>query len=117
MISAAKVSFFSICRLKCPVCGAPMEFQFPSIHQSMSDECNVQSFTCSAKRCGLKWTGWGLEVEGLKEAYEREMRKRAKEIQKAQKARDKAYSAEAHTPMDATCEKCGRIYCDYENKY
>lgn len=25
--------------------------------------------------------------------------------------------AEAHAPMNATCEKCGRIYCDHENKY
>ncbi len=26
-------------------------------------------------------------------------------------------SAEAHAPLDATCEKCGRVYCDHENKY
>lgn len=24
---------------------------------------------------------------------------------------------EAHAPMNAVCEKCGRIYCDHENKY
>jgi len=27
------------------------------------------------------------------------------------------YSAEAHAPLNATCEKCGRVYCDHENKY
>lgn len=25
--------------------------------------------------------------------------------------------AETHAPMNDTCEKCGRIYCDHENKY
>lgn len=25
--------------------------------------------------------------------------------------------AEARAPMNATCEKCGRRYCDHENKY
>jgi len=25
--------------------------------------------------------------------------------------------AEAHAPMNAECEKCGRRYCDHENKY
>lgn len=24
---------------------------------------------------------------------------------------------ESHAPMNAVCEKCGRIYCDHENKY
>lgn len=24
---------------------------------------------------------------------------------------------EAHAPLDAVCEKCGRVYCDHENKY
>jgi lysyl-tRNA synthetase class I len=25
--------------------------------------------------------------------------------------------AEAHAPMNVACDKCGRIYCDHENKY
>jgi len=27
------------------------------------------------------------------------------------------YNAEAHAPMNAVCEKCGRRYCDHGNKY
>ena len=25
--------------------------------------------------------------------------------------------AEAHAPMNVACSKCGKIYCDHENKY
>lgn len=25
--------------------------------------------------------------------------------------------AEAHAPMNVPCSKCGKIYCDHENKY
>jgi hypothetical protein len=27
------------------------------------------------------------------------------------------YNAEAHAPLNDECEKCGRRYCDCENKY
>lgn len=26
-------------------------------------------------------------------------------------------SDEAHAPLNDVCEKCGRVYCDHENKY
>ncbi len=29
----------------------------------------------------------------------------------------KAEIAEAHAPLNDVCEKCGRVYCDHENKY
>lgn len=25
--------------------------------------------------------------------------------------------AENHAPLNVSCSKCGRIYCDHENKY
>jgi hypothetical protein len=30
---------------------------------------------------------------------------------------ERAKRAEARAPMNAVCEKCGRVYCDHENKY
>jgi hypothetical protein len=35
----------------------------------------------------------------------------------AQWAREEVNSKIDHAPIDALCEKCGKRYCDHENKY
>lgn len=66
----SEISFDKAKKLKCPVCRAKMDYVFPSHGDCVrEDECSVQSFECSSDKCGLKWTGWGLNVQGLMKAY------------------------------------------------
>lgn len=57
-------------------------------------------------------------ANALDDVYIRLVKKHGlKTVEKALGIKSKKKNKVDHAPLDVTCEKCGRRYCDHENKY